>query len=141
MEEIMNQNVPTESLDLGDIQDSLLGVAVMGVRHPMTGKLTGATVTLYGPDSAESQELDAKLADKRLGRIQQRGGQKISASELNELQLEKLTGLTKEIGNFTSSGEPYPSTKSNIFALYQKNPWLREQVQDFLEDRRNFFKE
>lgn len=130
-----------DSLDLGDIQDSLLGVALMNVRHPITGKLTGATITLYGPDSQESQDLDARLADKRLNRIQQRGGQKISASELNELQLEKLVGLTKVIDNFFVKGEMYESNKNNIFSLYQRNAWLREQVLDFLEDRRNFFKE
>lgn len=130
-----------DSLDLGDIQDNLLGVAVMNVRHPITGKLTGATITLYGPDSQESQDLDARLADKRLNRIQQRGGQKISASELNELQLEKLVGLTKGIDSFFVKGEMYESNKNNIFSLYQRNAWLREQVQDFLEDRRNFFKE
>lgn len=130
-----------DSLDLGDIQDNLLGVALMNVRHPITGKLTGATITLYGPDSQESQDLDARLADKRLNRIQQRGGQKISASELNELQLEKLVGLTKVIDNFFVKGEMYESNKNNIFSLYQRNAWLREQVQDFLEDRRNFFKE
>lgn len=130
-----------ESLDLGDIQDNLLGVAVMNVRHPQTGKQTGATITLYGPDSQESQELDAKLSDKRLQRIQQRGGQKISSQELNEMMLEKLVGLTREISNFFVKGEAYASNKTNIFNLYHGNPWLREQVQDFLEDRRNFFKE
>lgn len=141
MEENMNQNPVMESLDLGDIQDNILGVAVLNVRHPQTGKLTGATITLYGPDSTESQELDAKLSDKRLQRIQQRGGQKISSTELNEMMLEKLVGLTREISNFFVKGEVYASTKTNIYSLYHGNPWLREQVQDFLEDRRNFFKE
>lgn len=137
----MEENKNFEALDLGDIQENLMGVATLQVRHPITGKLTGATITLYGPDSQESQELDAKLSDKRLQRIQQRGVQKISSSELNEMQLEKLVGLTKEIKNFFVKGEVYESTKTNIFNLYHGNAWLREQVQDFLEDRRNFFRE
>lgn len=137
----MEGQIVTDSLDLGDIQDNLMGMAIMQVRHPVSGKLTGASISLFGPDSVESQELDARLADKRLGRIQQRGGQKISATELNEMQMEKLVGLTHEINNFNVKGEPYASTKTNIYALYHKNAWLREQVQDFLEDRRNFFKE
>ena len=57
------------------------------------------------------------------------------------MQLEKLVGLTKEIKNFFVKGEEYASTKTNIFNLYHGNAWLREQVQDFLEDRRNFFRE
>lgn len=137
----MEENKTFESLDLGDIQENLMGLATLQVRHPITGKLTGATITLYGPDSQESQELDAKLSDKRLQRIQQRGVQKISSAELNEMQLEKLVGLTKEIKNFFVKGEVYESTKTNIFNLYHGNAWLREQVQDFLEDRRNFFRE
>lgn len=137
----MEENKTFESLDLGDIQENLMGLATLQVRHPITGKLTGATITLYGPDSQESQELDAKLSDKRLQRIQQRGVQKISSAELNEMQLEKLVGLTKEIKNFFVKGEVYESTKTNILNLYHGNAWLREQVQDFLEDRRNFFRE
>ena len=137
----MEENTNLDALDLGDIQENLMGMAVMSVRHPITGKLTGATITLFGPDSQESQELDAKLSDKRLQRIQQRGVQKISSAELNEMQLEKLVGLTKEIKNFFVKGEEYASTKTNIFNLYHGNAWLREQVQDFLEDRRNFFRE
>ena len=137
----MEENTNFDALDLGDIQENLMGMAVMNVRHPITGKLTGATITLFGPDSQESQELDAKLSDKRLQRIQQRGVQKISSAELAEMQLEKLVGLTKEIQNFFVKGEIYASTKTNIMNLYHGNPWLREQVQDFLEDRRNFFRE
>ena len=79
----MEENTNFDALDLGDIQENLMGMAVMNVRHPITGKLTGATITLFGPDSQESQELDAKLSDKRLQRIQQRGVQKISSAELN----------------------------------------------------------
>lgn len=137
----MEEKQILEALDLGDIQENLLGVGVLQVRHPITGKLTGSTISLYGPDSQESQELDARLSDKRLQRLQQRAVQRISSSELQEMQLEKLTGVTKEIKNFFVKGEEYPSTKSNIYALYHGNPWLREQVQDFLEDRRNFFRE
>ena len=135
------ENSNVDCLDLGVIQSNLLDMATFQVRHPVTGKVTGATIQLYGPDSEMAQQLDVKLSDKRLQRIQQRGVQKISSQELSELTLEKLVGMTKEISNFFSNGEPYESTRSNIYALYQKNAWLREQVQDFLEDRHNFFKD
>ena len=96
------ENSNVDCLDLGVIQSNLLDMATFQVRHPVTGKVTGATILLYGPDSEMAQQLDVKLSDKRLQRIQQRGVQKISSQELSELTLEKLVGMTKEISNFFS---------------------------------------
>ena len=57
------------------------------------------------------------------------------------MQIEKLVGVTVDITNMVNEdGTPFVASKSNLYVLYKANPWLRAQVLEFLEDRRNFFK-
>lgn len=128
-----------ELLDVAELESSRLHTARMQVRSPKTGKLVDAFVEVYNPDSEEYQNVDVRITDKRMQRARSSSGN-LSAEELREMALEKLTGITVRIEGFAQNGEPMESNRSNIYLLYKANPWLRDQVNEFLEDRRNFFK-
>lgn len=128
-----------EMLDVTELEGSRLHTARMQVRSPKTGKLTNAFVEVYNPDSEEFQNVDVKITDKRMQRARSSSGN-LSAEELREMMLEKLTGITVRIESFVQNGEEMESNRANVYLLYKANPWLRDQVNEFLEDRRNFFK-
>lgn len=113
--------------------------AVMQVRHPTTGAvIDGVTVTLLGIDSDAYREREAITADKRLQKILKRSGNKLSTSEMREDTLNMLVACTVGWEGVVLDGAPLPFNPANARKLYQRVPWLREQVEEFVGDRANF---
>jgi GTP cyclohydrolase I len=64
----------------------------------------------------------------------------LDAEKLAEENIEDLVKLTVKWTGFEINGEELPATPENFRMVYTDWPWIREQAQDFVGNRANFFR-
>lgn len=96
---------------------------------------------LYGVDSrlykaVESRQTDSYLAT--LGTGSQ--GRLITESSAKTDKIELLVAATKDWWNIDidGSGAPTPFSIDNLIKCYRTTPWILEQAERFIKNRRNF---
>ena len=103
------------------------------LRHPVTGDPLGAFVILRGLDSKAARDVETRFRRE----IVEAAGKTVDPIEWAErAAMEKRVALTVGFIDLTVNGkEPDPAT------LYADPgfSWLVEQVDRFIQDRRNFF--
>jgi hypothetical protein len=123
--------------------------ADMPVKNPKTGKqmmLPGGkapvTITLAGRDSEIYRKISRDLANRRaeVARAEGISEVQLSDAELDAEALDLLTALTLGWNGISSNKEPYPFSQENARKLYERLPWLREEVDRFVGNRANFMK-
>lgn len=106
------------------------------LEHPVTGEPLGIKIKLAGVDSDIYKKQLRKLQDRRL----RKGLRTITAEEFEEEQLQLLVACTLDWKGMIYEGKELEPTKENIRMIYEKFGWIREQVDNFIGDRRNFLK-
>jgi transcriptional regulator of met regulon len=61
-----------------------------------------------------------------------------TAEELQEGLLKLLAAATLEFDNLEYNGELLKATSENAYKIYKELPWLREQVERFIEEWSSF---
>lgn len=97
-------------------------------------------ITLLGADSrvfvkAEQQALQAKVQ-----KSVKRGKAKVNLAQVASDLVHQLALCTTG-WNITEGGKPHPCTTAAAEKLYTDNPWIRDQVQEFIVERANFLGE
>ena len=118
--------------------------AVMEVLHPTEGTVlkdeTGKpiTITLIGQDSEKVKKRQRVEMNKRLksGRRQT-----MTAEELEEQGLHLLAFCTLAWSGIKLDGQDLECSADKAVTVYQRLPWLKEQVDAFVGDRANFLKD
>ena len=110
----------------------------MEVLHPATGESIGSYIILAGADSEVYRAAQRKIANKRLSNPSFRGQFKLTVEQLEVETLELLARCTLSWREVVYKGEQMPCTPENAKMLYKALPWLRDQVNGFIEDRSNF---
>lgn len=128
-----------KGLDFADLGTTTIDSEWMDVIHPKTGEPTGARILILSPDSEEYRKLMLKRQNEQLA-FTRRHGNKVSAEQLHANGLSLLVSATLDWEGIVRNGEPVPCTPENVKDAYSAWPWLEEQVNEFLGDRRNFFK-
>ena len=121
--------------DFNSVEGSNDG-AVFYLRNPMSGVETDAWIKVAGPDS--------KLAKQRRAQVQRlfrgkRGGNDIDIEQLEKEAMETRVALTLDWGNIELDEGETPFSEKNVREVYQQYPWVAEQVDEFQQDRSNFF--
>jgi len=111
--------------------------AEMEVLDPKTGLGTGAFITLAGVDSHVFQ----KATDDMEDRMARKGHLKTSPEDRRMMSVEILASCTLAWRGLEKDGEEWPCTRENAIALYSSSPPLRQQVDIFLSDRRNYLRD
>jgi hypothetical protein len=123
--------------------------ADMPLKNPKTGKqvmLPGgkapATITLAGRDSEIYRKISRDLANKRAEAARAAGSNDFQPSDedLESEALDLLTALTIGWNGISANKEPFPFSVENARKLYERLPWLREEVDRFVGNRANFMK-
>ncbi|TAA54015.1 hypothetical protein [Shinella sp. JR1-6] len=117
--------------------------AVMEVLHPADGTVLKddngqpITITLMGADSEKAKRRQRAEINKRLksGR-----NTKITAEEMEENGVNLLALCTLSWSGIKLDGHLLECNAENAAMIYQRMPWLREQVDTFVGDRGNFLK-
>jgi hypothetical protein len=117
--------------------------AVMEVLHPGDGTVLKddngqpITITLMGADSEKAKKRQRMEINKRLknGR-----NSKITAEEMEENGVNLLALCTLSWSGIKLDGRLLECSTENAAMVYQRSPWLKEQVDTFVGDRSNFLK-
>ena len=115
----------------------------MEIVNPATGVPVGATITLAGIDSKIYQDAQHKISNKRMKRMNSRGGVKfaLTSEEVEFESIELLARCTLGWENVDWEGSPLPFNFENAKMIYTVLLWLREQCVVAMEDRANFLQD
>lgn len=116
----------------------------MDIRDPSTGKVWDegekATLKLAGKDSKVYQQAAKKVSDKRL---KSQGGMlkrmRVTTEELMEDALDLVAAATLGwTGLKDDNDADIPFSPEAARKMYVDYPWLKEQAEEFIDDRFNF---
>lgn len=116
--------------------------ATLQIVHPESEEvIDGMTITLLGQDSKVYRKIQLAKQQAALNRIAK--GKKaidLDAEKLAEDSIDDLVQLTTGWTGFVLDGNPLECTPENIRTVYGEWAWIKEQVQEFVADRSNFFR-
>ena len=95
------------------------------------------TITATVPDLDDLREFFPHYVNY----AQQDGKNIIDAESLEREAVEVLIVCTKDWKGIGEAGADLPCTPENVRRVYSTYLWLREQVDEFVEDRGNFMKD
>lgn len=112
------------------------------IYHPATNEDLGITINVIGKDSDEFQKITREQTKKRMQKAAKGGFRNVTipVEELEEDSLKLLAACTKGWKGVVENGKAIECTKENAMAIYEKYPWIREQVDTAIGDRANFIK-
>lgn len=130
-------------MDLNNLKPVLADQgAVMQVVHPDTQEpIEGMTITLLGQDSNVYEKISLKKQQSALARISRgKNALDVDAGQMQIDSINDLVALTVEWSGFELDGKPLKPTHENFRQVYSGWKWIREQAQEFVADRANFFR-
>jgi hypothetical protein len=127
--------------DIKSITDAQ--TADIELKHPVTGALLGASITVAGPENPTRKALDFARLRKLRAEIQETGKHEPSDPE-DDVQdaVEKLAACTVGWQGITDGGTPIEFSKQAAAKLYASEGlgWLRDQVFIAMDERSRFIK-
>lgn len=127
--------------EISSISDAL--EASIDLKHPVTGALLGASITLAGPEHPLRKAIDFNKQRTLRASIQKAGKLVLSDPADDELDsIEKLATITLGWSGITDAGAPLEFSKAAAQKLYsdEKLGWLRAQLLAAAEERERFIK-
>jgi hypothetical protein len=116
--------------------------AVLNIVHPETEEvIDGMTITLLGQDSKLYRKIQLGKQQAALNRMAK--GKKaidLDAEKLSEDSIDDLVKLTTAWSGFVLDGKDLDCTPENVRKVYTEWSWIKEQVQEFVGNRANFFR-
>ena len=108
----------------------------MELEHPVTGEPLGVKIKLAGTDSDYYKKELRRQQNKRL----KKGIRNINAEELEAEAVELLVACTLDWEGVELEGQALECNPENVRKIYKKFPWIKEQVDAFINNRANFIK-
>jgi hypothetical protein len=107
---------------------------------PITNLPTDMKFRVIGQDSDQFLAYKRKEDNKKLKRLQKFNGRFTQSME--EIDADSLAMTAACIVGWSGlvyNGEPYAFTNDNAIQLLKAYPPIRDQIEDFVKDRTNFF--
>lgn len=116
--------------------------ATLDILHPETEEpIAGMSITLLGQDSAVYRKMQLAKQQAILNRMAKgKKAAELDAEKLAEDTIDDLVKLTVKWSGFQINGEELAATPENFRMVYTEWPWIREQAQEFVNNRANFFR-
>lgn len=119
-------------------QDAHEEGAEVRIFNPEIGEYTDVYIDVLGPDSkawrsavkSMTRELIAKRATKEV----------LTEDEEITMDIKRLVAVSVGWKGVVKNGQPYDFTKERCEELYTKSPHVRDQVDRFIGDYKNFTK-
>lgn len=112
--------------------------------HPSTGVElvdeedgTPVLIELHSSDSDVVRGAVRRFGNKKLN---EKKGRKQSMEELEDSSAKILAAATAGWSGMRFGSDELEFTKENAESVYKDFPWIREQVEEFINDRSNFLK-
>ena len=131
-------------MDLKDLTPNLDDI-VVDLKHPATGDVlknddgTNMTITIFAPHSKEYKKAQHEQISKRLKKAQKSKSQDVDYSDIEEATLEVLAKTTKA-WDITYGGEKPKLTVAKAKDLYEEVFWIKNQIEEVVNDSLDFTK-
>ena len=132
-------------MDLMNLQPTTDTVTIL-LKHPVTDEIlkkddgTEMSITMYATHSKEYKAAMHEQTNKRLLKSQKAKKNVIfTAEDIDSSTIEVLAKSTKE-WDLQFNKKPLKFTIDEAINLYQKFPWIKEQVSEAQEDFTSFLK-
>ena len=114
------------------------------IYHPGTMVDLGITINVLGKDSDEFQKISRAQSKKRMAKMN-RGGFRVQnmippPEEIEADGLELLAKCTKFWSGVVIDNKEIEFSYDNALMVYERFPWVKEQVDTAIGDRANFIK-
>lgn len=106
--------------------------------HPVTGDKLDIVITLAGTDSAVYRRKQKEINARRMTKLSR--GKKADLSISDDEACDMLAACTLGWKNVMLDNEAIKFSTDAAKQLYLDYHWIREQVDEFIGDRANFFK-
>ena len=98
-------------------------------------------IILHGPDSKAQKDIIRKNKNEALSKAYKKKKMNMTAEQIESRGLELTIAATADWKHLAFEGEEPKCNPKNAREIYNKLPWLREQVEEFIRDRSNFLGE
>lgn len=137
MSEIFTEQHPADALEFDDIADSRKAMEELTILDA-NGVPTPMKITVLSSDSDEWRKQiykfnaeNAKFREKR---------REIPREKQDADSIALLCAVTVSWEGINKGGKPMPCTPENAAMLYQKAPFIADQVYEFVRERANFIR-
>lgn len=107
------------------------------ILHPTTGEEIGIVIRVCGPDSERQRKAVQKQVDDRLRR---RSAKPMTGAEVTEAGVRTVVACVLGWNHVVLDGRDVPFSVDNAVSLFQRFPWIFEQVNMAAGDRASFLK-
>lgn len=102
--------------------------------------VTPMSVEVYGKFSDKYKQIQTKFQDARLKRAQRSGGRApVSAAEIAAERMQLVVSCVKS-WNIVVDGKTPDITPSSVQEIFERLPWVRDQVEEAMEETQRFLK-
>lgn len=116
--------------------------ATLQIVHPETEEeIAGMTITLLGQDSSVYRKIQLAKQQAILNRMGK--GKKnieLDAERIGNEIIEEMVKLTTGWTGFQLEGKDLEPTPENVLMVYTEWTWIKDQAQEFVNNRANFFR-
>lgn len=112
------------------------------IYHPGTNEDLDIVINILGKDSDEFQKVSRAQNKKRMAKMT-KGGFRNTAVPVEEIEqdsIQLLAACTKSWSGIVVDGKPVEFSQDNAVMIYERFPWIKEQVDVAMGDRANFIK-
>lgn len=116
--------------------------AILQILHPETEEpIAGMSIVLLGHDSAVYRKMQLAKQQSILNRMAKgKKAAELDAERLNADLIDELTKLTIGWSGFKLDGKELDPTPENVKTVYSEWAWIKDQAQEFVSNRANFFR-
>ena len=112
------------------------------IYHPATHEDLDITIHILGKDSDEFQKVSRAQNKKRMQKMTKGGfrSASIPTEEIEQDSIALLAACTKSWSGVVINSVPIECNMENAVMVYERFPWIREQVDTAIGDRANFIR-
>ena len=107
------------------------------ILHPGTFEPLGVTIIVAGPDSTHARDFDRTVINRRL---KGRKTKPLDAGEVQDAASKKLAACTLSWTGVIDGGKVLECNRENALLVYNRLPFIAEQVAEAAGDRAVFIK-
>lgn len=122
-------------MDISIAKNNALDVAEINILSE-AGEPTDVRIQVYSPDSEQYRKAANRVRNNTMKFIRKNNG--TTAERIEADMVEILANVTVGWSGLTENGQPWPFSIENARRLYTDFPFIREQVDEFVGDRKNF---
>ena len=113
------------------------------IYHPGTNEDLDITISVLGKDSDLFQKVSRAQNKKRMAKMQKGGFRNTTSIPLEEIEsdgVDLLASCTTGWAAVVIDSKEIDFSKDNAVMVYERFPWIKEQVDTAIGDRANFIK-